>query len=448
MKDRVPTYPGRVKLVPVSGQANTYDMVRADEPVVEGTLLNKATLLSDETAAARGLDLDSATVNEAIAATGVVEVNISNADLLRASLSAMGVGRSMLAAATDGNGSILLGGGDGIELYAAVDKYTALGAHSTLADLSRARCRLAAAADGAGNVLFGGGFNYSNSASYNEVDKYDKSGTRTTYPALTNKSDGAGAATDGNGNVLFGGGAQSSSKNNSTVDKFSTSGTKTAMPDLDTARSDPAAATDGAGNVIFAGGKYKNVVDRYTPSGGHTVLTALSFSPGFPKACQDGNGNVLVIAQEGVNRYDRYGTRTILSSTLSVARQYFAVTKDAMGNVLAGGGSSSSTRSAVVDRFDVTGTRTTVTSLSAARDNLVAATDGNGNAVFAGGYSPNTYHTTAEKLYYAKSISIPAYCRYKFEEHSSFQAISSTARTITIKGPNHGYILFGGQIVL
>ncbi len=40
--DRVPTYPGRVKLTPVSGQANTYDMVRADEPIEEGTPINKA----------------------------------------------------------------------------------------------------------------------------------------------------------------------------------------------------------------------------------------------------------------------------------------------------------------------------------------------------------------------------------------------------------------------
>lgn len=40
--DRVPTYPGRVKLVPVSGQADTYDMVRADEPIEAGTPINKA----------------------------------------------------------------------------------------------------------------------------------------------------------------------------------------------------------------------------------------------------------------------------------------------------------------------------------------------------------------------------------------------------------------------
>lgn len=41
--DRVPAYPGRVVLTPVSGQANTYDMVRADSPTVEGTPLDKAT---------------------------------------------------------------------------------------------------------------------------------------------------------------------------------------------------------------------------------------------------------------------------------------------------------------------------------------------------------------------------------------------------------------------
>ena len=42
--DRVPTYPGRVVLTPVSGQDNTYDLVRADSPITEGTPLNKALL--------------------------------------------------------------------------------------------------------------------------------------------------------------------------------------------------------------------------------------------------------------------------------------------------------------------------------------------------------------------------------------------------------------------
>lgn len=50
MKDRISLYPGRVKLNPVAGEANTFDMVRADQPTQEGTALNKANLLNDSTA--------------------------------------------------------------------------------------------------------------------------------------------------------------------------------------------------------------------------------------------------------------------------------------------------------------------------------------------------------------------------------------------------------------
>lgn len=55
MQDRVSLYPGRVKLEPVAGQANLYDLTRADQPTQEGTPLNKATLLKDTTAARLGL---------------------------------------------------------------------------------------------------------------------------------------------------------------------------------------------------------------------------------------------------------------------------------------------------------------------------------------------------------------------------------------------------------
>jgi hypothetical protein len=41
VKDRIPTYPGRVKLIPVEGQPFTYDMVRSDEPIEVGTPINK-----------------------------------------------------------------------------------------------------------------------------------------------------------------------------------------------------------------------------------------------------------------------------------------------------------------------------------------------------------------------------------------------------------------------
>lgn len=55
MQDRIPLYPGRVTMTPVAGQANTFDMVRADDPTQAGTPLNKATLLKDATAALYGL---------------------------------------------------------------------------------------------------------------------------------------------------------------------------------------------------------------------------------------------------------------------------------------------------------------------------------------------------------------------------------------------------------
>lgn len=42
VEDRVSTYPGRIKLTPVSGESNVYDMSRADVPINEGTPVNKA----------------------------------------------------------------------------------------------------------------------------------------------------------------------------------------------------------------------------------------------------------------------------------------------------------------------------------------------------------------------------------------------------------------------
>lgn len=42
--DRVPTYPGRVKLTPVSGAPDLFTIERADEPTNEGTPIDKATL--------------------------------------------------------------------------------------------------------------------------------------------------------------------------------------------------------------------------------------------------------------------------------------------------------------------------------------------------------------------------------------------------------------------
>ena len=71
MKDRIPKYPGRVMITPVSGHTNIYDMVRADEPEEAGTPMNKQTLQTDEAAADVGLDPDGDyTPNDAFALLG------------------------------------------------------------------------------------------------------------------------------------------------------------------------------------------------------------------------------------------------------------------------------------------------------------------------------------------------------------------------------------------
>lgn len=65
MLDRIVQYPNRVKLVPVEGQPNVYDVEsQPGEITEEGTPLNKGTLLSDITGALYGLD-KTGTIDEA-----------------------------------------------------------------------------------------------------------------------------------------------------------------------------------------------------------------------------------------------------------------------------------------------------------------------------------------------------------------------------------------------
>ena len=70
MKDRIPTKPGRVQLVPSPDGDDLFIFTRADEPSQVGTPLNKASLLSDATAALMGLTQDDPTVDDALASVG------------------------------------------------------------------------------------------------------------------------------------------------------------------------------------------------------------------------------------------------------------------------------------------------------------------------------------------------------------------------------------------
>lgn len=67
MNDRIPTKPGRVLLTPEDGSSPFYATItRADEPTQEGTPLNKANLLSDETEVAIWEVAQGRTVNDAL----------------------------------------------------------------------------------------------------------------------------------------------------------------------------------------------------------------------------------------------------------------------------------------------------------------------------------------------------------------------------------------------
>lgn len=66
MKDRTPKFPGRVKLKPVAGQTDTYDMTRADDPEDTGTPFNTRTMLQDSTARFLRLPISNPFVDDAL----------------------------------------------------------------------------------------------------------------------------------------------------------------------------------------------------------------------------------------------------------------------------------------------------------------------------------------------------------------------------------------------
>lgn len=67
MEDRIVEHPHRYMMMPVEGEENVVDLIPMPGTITEeGTLLNKATLLSDETSEICGLTDAEATVNNAI----------------------------------------------------------------------------------------------------------------------------------------------------------------------------------------------------------------------------------------------------------------------------------------------------------------------------------------------------------------------------------------------
>lgn len=74
-QDREPVYPGRVTLVPVTGQKNTYDMTRADRPSVVGTPLNKTNIESIVHSRLTGRFYVPEVTRSVVASVGSIPVN-------------------------------------------------------------------------------------------------------------------------------------------------------------------------------------------------------------------------------------------------------------------------------------------------------------------------------------------------------------------------------------
>lgn len=78
MKDRISNKPGGVRFISDDGSVDVRGtLYMDDEPIEEGTLLTKDTLLADNTAASLGLDLENGTVNDALAALDAKIVVVS-----------------------------------------------------------------------------------------------------------------------------------------------------------------------------------------------------------------------------------------------------------------------------------------------------------------------------------------------------------------------------------
>ena len=113
MRDRIPLDPGRVLITPEDGTAAFYAvMTRADNPTQEGTPLNKASLLTDETEAALFGSAADRTVNQAFhfiaGKLALISGNLAEIDLTVVTASGNPVANMPIAGTFDADGNTLV----------------------------------------------------------------------------------------------------------------------------------------------------------------------------------------------------------------------------------------------------------------------------------------------------------------------------------------------------
>lgn len=460
MKDRVPSYPGRVQLTQVSG--NIYDLEMADQPTEQGTPLNKATLLQDSTAELYGFSTsDNATpddiFNAALDVIPTVHLNNVFTDYgpQRHDADAISVNRSYLAGASVGGNALFAGGRKNDNSFSdVVDTYNTSMTHSTATSLSTARYMLSGASIG-NYALFVGGSD--DDGASDVVDAYDSALTHST-PTVLGEARSLLANAHAGSYVIFAGGNTRSGNISSFVDAYDSSLTHMRLLDLLTPRSDLAGASVG-GYAIFAGGAHGTftyyALDTYNGSLTRSTAQTLSmerYALAGASAIHTAffaGGTTGSSASDIVDAYNESLTR-MQAPTLSVPR--YSLVSASLSNydyaVFAGGETSGYNKSDVIDIYTSSLTHTTK-NLSVARDDLASANVGD-KVLFSGGET-SSGKSNATDLYtveYGLSIQIPAWSKYNISNVTSGEVFTKDDVSInaTSDAPFSGYIKRGFTI--
>ena len=364
------------------------------------------------------------------------------------------------------------GGGDG---YSTVkfDKYGnyTLPTKGTATSLSQARSNLAATTVG-DYALFGGGYG-SSSNYYSTVDTYTSSLTKSTATSLSSARSNLSATTVGD-YALFGGGYSGISNDYSTVDTYTSSLTKSTATSLSQARHNLATTTVGS-YALFGGGLFGANIDnvsavvdafnqnlaRLTPSSlnnGKQALIATStpsyalFGGGYKENYQSGTGYY----DNNFADIDAYNQNLVKSTptSLSSGRRNLGATKLGPFAIFAGGysltgihhsaQSGTSTYYSNVDIYYDSLAKSNGPNLQSSRDYSAATTIGN-YAIVAGGHNDSQYLSDAD-VYINKDsmleLNVYKGSKYKFQNMSSEETVTSNMEVLSVLVPVTGYIKF------
>jgi hypothetical protein len=288
--------------------------------------------------------------------------------------------------------------------------------------------------------------------SFSSVYKYYNDGSYIELPKPTSRYAAAGASL-GDGSVLFAGGTKPD------VEKYDVNGVRTTLTSLSNIRTGLAAATLGDGSVLFAGGQGNDdtggtqvfsIVEKYDKNGVKSTFENLASPKEFLAAATLGDGSVLfaggyktdnngtsIIYSETVEKYDVNGVRTTLSS-LSQAKTYLKGATLGDGSVLFAGGANSLGVCSSVDKYDKNGVKSIVQDLISPREHHAMSTYGDGSVLVIGGAlasatNPNPYAPSYIERYDINGV------------RTSETYISDTLWNVTSATLGNGSVLFGSS---